>query len=347
MSPEGQSAQILVVDDDAALRRGLTEHLISRGYRVVTASDGPSALALLATTVCDLVFCDIMMPGMSGIQVVTRISEIYPHLPVVMLTALSDAEVTREALRQGAADFVAKPFSYRDIPIVVERNLERQRLNHARLEEQQGAALLAIIDVLAAAMGARERVTAEHSGRMVDLTLCIADGLDLTLHERFLLRLAAPMHDVGKIGISDRILLKTVGLDPEEWKEMKRHPEIGAQILRQIPELREVATIIRHHHERIDGHGYPDGLAGDAIPLPSRIIAIADAFDAMTSDRPYRKGMPVERALAELTRHAGSQFDSLLLEIFTSRYDQGSGRSGETTRGRDRRSEELLVSDSP
>ncbi len=334
---------ILVVDDDAALRKGLEGYLISRGYRVVTAEDGPIALALLATTPCDLVFCDIMMPGMSGIQAVTRISEIYPHLPVVMLTALTDAEVTREALRQGAVDFVAKPFSYRDIPLVIERNLERQRLNQARLEEQREATLFSIIDILSATIQVRERVTAEHSQRMADLSLCIAEGLTLDPHECFLLRLAAPMHDIGKIGISDQILLKAAQLNPEEWKEMKRHPEIGAAILRQIPELAKVATIIRHHHERVDGQGYPDGLAGDAIPLLSRILTIADAFDAMTSDRPYRKRMPVEQALTELARQAGSQFDPLLVEIFTNRYGRGRDEERETLRSSNGRRETFLV----
>jgi putative nucleotidyltransferase with HDIG domain len=174
-------------------------------------------------------------------------------------------------------------------------------------------------------MNAKECHTVEHCERITSTSLAIADVLGLSAAEKSTLELAAYMHDIGKIGVSEAILLKPDKLSEAEWEEMKMHPDTGSNILSNIEELADLAKIIRHHHERVDGTGYPDGLPGDEIPLLSKILAIADAFDAMTSDRPYRPRLLEEEALEQLRLGGGGQFDSVLVELFLD-YRQGQMR---------------------
>jgi HD-GYP domain-containing protein (c-di-GMP phosphodiesterase class II) len=210
----------------------------------------------------------------------------------------------------------------RELPILVERNLTRRRLEVARLQEREAQVLFAAIKALASAVDAKDTYTARHSRMVTRLALLLADAIQLSSEERSMLELSAWMHDVGKIGVPDSILTKPSCLTDEEFAVMKAHPVKGGEIVGEIEELGRVADVIRHHHERIDGGGYPDGLRGEAIPLASRIILIADAFEAMTSDRSYRRGLGQAAAVRELEKHGGTQFDADLVRAFIRMLDR-------------------------
>ncbi len=308
--------RLLVVEDEESLRETLREALTSAGYEVLGAANGVEALSLLREQKFDMILSDISMPGMGGIELLGVASQIYPDMPIVLLTGYGDVELARSSLRRGAVDFITKPIKLDELPIVVERNLERKLLEKKRFKEREAHVLFQAIKALAAAIDAKEPYTAEHSQRVTRLSMVLAEELGLGEDQRYALELSAQMHDVGKIGTPDSVLKKAGKLNPEEWQYMREHPVKGAEIVGQIEELSEVASIIRHHHERVDGKGYPDGLKGEAIPLLSRIIAIADAYEAMTSDRAYRRGREREKALAELEAHAGMQFDAGLVKAF-------------------------------
>ena len=333
----GRSARVLVVDDAEGIRVALEECLRVHGYEVVSATSGAEALELLRTDRFDLLLTDQAMPGLSGLELTAAAVRIHPTVPVVMLTGHTDLDLTRRSLGFGASDFITKPINIQELPIVIERNLTRRRLEIARLKEREAQVLFAAIKALASAVDAKDPYTARHSMDVSRLSLSLASSLGLTGDEPYLLELAAWMHDVGKIGVPDLILTKPAALSSEEAALIRAHPAKGSEIVGQIEELREVATAIRHHHERFDGRGYPDGLAGQAIPLPSRIIAVADAFEAMTADRSYRRGMGVQRAVCELQQGSGTQFDPILVEIFVREVvpgmSHGARDAGDPTQG--------------
>ncbi len=308
--------RLLVVDDMEAMRMALVQCLHLSGYEVVSAASGGEALELLRTQRFDLLLTDQAMPGLSGLELTEAVSRMHPHMPVVLLTGHTDVELARDSLQRGASDFVTKPVNIRELPILVERNLTRRRLEVARLQEREAQVLFAAIKALASAVDAKDRYTARHSRVVTRLALLLADAIHLASEERYVLELSAWMHDVGKIGVPDSILTKPGSLTEEEFTVMKAHPVKGGEIVGEIEELGRVADVIRHHHERVDGHGYPDGLRGEAIPLASRIILIADAFEAMTADRSYRHGLDREAALRELREHSGTQFDTELVSAF-------------------------------
>ena len=317
-SPKVQPWRLLVVDDMEAMRMALVQCLRLSGYDVASAASGGEALDLLRTQRFDLVLTDQAMPGLSGLELTDAVSRMHPHMPIVLLTGHTDVELARDSLQRGASDFVTKPVNIRELPILVERNLTRRRLEVARLREREAQVLFAAIKALASAVDAKDRYTARHSRVVTRLALLLADAIQLTSEDRYVLELSAWMHDVGKIGVPDSILTKPGSLTQEEFAVMKVHPVKGGEIVGEIEELGRVADVIRHHHERVDGSGYPDGLRGEAIPLPSRIILIADAFEAMTSDRSYRRGLARQAALRELRTHSGTQFDADLVGAFVT-----------------------------
>jgi putative nucleotidyltransferase with HDIG domain len=261
------------------------------------------------------------MPGLSGIELAEITARIHPDMPIVLLTGHTDVELAKASLQRGASDFVTKPVNIHELPIVIERNLTRHRLLVTRLKEHQAQVLFEALKALASAVDAKDPYTARHSMRVTRLSLILADALGLSADEKYVLELSAWMHDVGKIGVPDHILIKGSPLSQGEFEIMKAHVAKGAEIVGQIEELTRVADVIRHHHERLDGQGYPDGLRGEAIPLLSRIILIADCFEAMTSDRSYRPSGGRPRAFEELRRHAGTQFDPELVEVFISKIE--------------------------
>ena len=309
---------MLVVDDAENVRLALSDSLTYQGYQVVAAGSGDEALDLLRSQHFDLLLTDQGMPGLSGLDLTRAVARMHPHIPIVLLTGYTDVELAKTSLQLGASDFITKPINIRELPIVIERNLTRRQLEGARLKEREAAVLLEAIKALASAVDAKDPYTARHSMRVTRLCFVLADAIQLAPDERYVLELAAWMHDVGKIGVPDHILTKPAPLSAAEEAVVRLHPIKGGEIVGQIEELSLVADAIRHHHERIDGGGYPDGLRSEAIPLTSRIIHIADAFEAMTADRSYRQGLGRAVALAELDRHSGKQFDQELTKRFLS-----------------------------
>lgn len=294
----------------------LEDSLRLQGYEVVSAASGEEALELLRWQRFDLLLTDQAMPGLSGIELAETTARIHPDVPIVLLTGHTDVELAKASLQRGASDFVTKPVNIRELPIVIERNLTRRRLEVARLKEREAHVLFEAIKALASAVDAKDPYTARHSMRVTRLSMVLADAIGLTADEKYVLELSAWMHDVGKIGVPDSILTKPSRLTPEEFAVMKLHAGKGGEIVGQIEELSQVADVIRHHHERPDGQGYPDGLRGEAIPLLSRIILIADSFEAMTSDRSYRRSTGRGQAFEELKKHSGDQFDPKLVAAF-------------------------------
>jgi putative two-component system response regulator len=307
---------ILVVDDDSEVLEALGEALFRHGYRIATAANAFDALNLLKEKMFHMLITDISMPKMSGIELLEIASRIHPDMPIVLITGFGDVQMAKSCLQKGASDFITKPVNIRELPIIVERNLERRRLEAERLLEKGAQILLEAIRALAAAIDAKDPYTAGHSHRVTELSLLLGDSLDLAPEERYTLRLAAEMHDVGKIGIPEGLLNKASSLTEDEWAHVREHPIKGGEIVGQIEELEQVASIIRHHHERIDGLGYPDGLRGEAISKLARIIAIADVYDIMTTGRTYCPKRPKEEVVAELLQEKDRQFDPEMVEAF-------------------------------
>jgi putative two-component system response regulator len=311
-----QTTRILVVDDDEWIRDLLARVLIRYGYQVSAAPSAEEALDVLRQSPYDLLISDMILTGMNGLELTSRVAHTHPDLPIVLITAHGHAEMMRQALRQGASDFIPKPFNIETIPIVIERNLERRSLERQRVLEQDNKVMYKTIQALAAAIDAKEPYTAQHSRRVASLAVTIAEAMRLPLAEQRFLELAAHVHDVGKIGTPDHILNKPGNLDEDEWQAMRHHPVKGAEIVGRVEELSYVADVVRHHHEWLNGAGYPDGLRGESIPLLSRIIAVADAYEVMTSDRVYHSRLPSDEALRRLQAAAGVQFDAIVVQTF-------------------------------
>ena len=317
-----ETSRILVVDDDAAVRSVLTAVLQEEGYPVTAVAGAEAALEFAARHETPLVISDMKMPGRDGLWLLAQFRQRHRDAAVIMLTGFGDTEGAVECLRQGAMDYLLKPPKITDLVRAIERALARRRLHLAReryqrrleervkertheLRETLGGTLSALV----AALDARERETSDHSQRVVRFTVALAERLGVPAEELDDIGRGALLHDIGKIGVPDAILLKPGPLTPDEWTDMRRHPEIGANILAGIPGLKRAAEIVLAHQERWDGSGYPRGLKGEEIPLGARLFAIADTLDAIVSDRPYRRGVPFELARAEILRCAGTQFD--------------------------------------
>ena len=313
-----QQRRILIVDDDDWIRDILERILIRHHYQVFTAPSAEIAWEMLRFAPFDLIISDMMMSGMNGLDLITRVSQAYPHIPIILITAHSDTDLMRMAIRCGAADFLAKPFSIEDIPLVIERNLERHAIRSAVSKQHEDAVGFTSVKVLAAAIDAKEPFTAQHSRRVTRLAMTLGRSLQINTDELRSLGLAAQVHDVGKIGIPDHVLNKPGKLTDGEWELVRKHPEKGAEIVGQVKQLSYVADVVKHHHERVDGGGYPDALRGDNIPLLSRIISVVDAYEVMTADRVYRKHLTREEACHRLVEAAGSQFDTAVVNTFLS-----------------------------
>jgi putative two-component system response regulator len=305
-------AQILVVDDDPAIVELLRRMLTREGYAVVAAADGQQALEQVAAHRPDLVLLDVTMPLMDGFTVCRRLkdNEETALIPVTMLTGLDDQDHRRRGIEAGADDFLTKPIDHVTLRARIRTQLRLKRLID-QLERTEN-----VIFMLAQAVEAKDPYTEGHLQRISSYAEQMAHACGLSQGEVTQVRYGGILHDIGKIGVNDTILLKPGSLTSDEYEQIKQHPSIGAGIIGQMRFAPEVAPIIRGHHEYWNGHGYPDGLAGEAIPLGARIIAIVDSFDAMTTNRPYRQAMEIQPALAELASAAGTQFDPALLAVF-------------------------------
>ncbi len=301
---------ILTVDDDEVILEVLQGILAREGYQVVQARNGEEALQQVQEELPDLILLDLRMPGMGGLEALQRLKadRLTRLTPVIVLTAYDQEKV--QALRLGADDFLAKPFEREELLARMEAHL--RWLDAIRNLDDAESILVSIAKLVEA----RDAYTEEHVERVARTALRLGEGVGVSGGDLDALRRGALLHDIGKVGISEMILNKPGPLTDEERAEMQRHVLIGEEVCRPLRTLRGALPIIRHHHERWDGRGYPDGLAGEDIPLLARIVAVADVFDALASDRPYRPAWPEEKARAYIQEQAGQQFDPQVVEVF-------------------------------
>ena len=305
--------KILVIDDDAVVRDVIGEMLVAVGYEVETAASAAEALDLFMDEAIELVITDIVMPDVSGLELLETMRLHRPSLPIVLVTGANTRDNLSEALTRGADGLVAKPFSRAELQEAVEKALDRAGRSERDLSERLLTPTLT--SALANAIEARELGMRGHCERLTVLAMRIGLALDLREEEIETLRLGAVLHDIGKIGIPDRVLLKLDSLTPQETELMRTHTIIGDNLLEPIDLLALVRPIVRSHHERWDGHGYPDGLAGEEIPLGARIIAVADAVEAMSAKRVYREARSEPEIVQELERGRGTQWDPTLVDL--------------------------------
>jgi putative nucleotidyltransferase with HDIG domain len=315
----------LVVDDISQAAEVVATILTnSRGFAVRTVYDPLEALQICRSENFDLVVMDYQMPGMDGFELLRHLKKADATTTYVMMTGRNDLKVVINALKAGAQGFVGKPFTRSELLESIDMAMEKTRLLRDHIQLRVYTPLLqGAIGALLSALEFEHDDTANHSKRVGYYAESIATDFDMPADERNITQLGAIFHDIGKIGVPDHILLKPGPLDAEERKEMMRHPEIGWRIIKDVEGLHKVAQIVRAHHERYDGRGYPDGLKGDEIPLGARIAAVADSFEAIVSPRVYSAGRPVEEALKELKRCRGTQFDPDAVDIFIKKLDNG------------------------
>ena len=338
------SLRVLIVDDEASVRKVMAVVLAQLGHLCQTASGGEEALRILDAQPIDAVISDLQMPGMSGMELLSKVRQLYPQLAFLIVTGVDDIRVGIEAMRQGADDYIVKPFQV-DPNVVsgsLTRALQKKRLElevenyRYHLEEiveeqtqQLREALRQIecsyehtLEALGAAIDLRDSPTAGHSRRVFLYSIEIAKGMDGLEKNLRTIAMGAWLHDIGKLAIPDAILLKPGPLTDEERQIMQRHAQIGYDLVKGIPFLADAAEIILAHHERCDGSGYPRGLKTEEITVGARIFAVADTFDAMTSDRPYCRALPFESSRNVIQSGAGKQYDSQVARIFLNILDE-------------------------
>jgi len=329
---------ILVVDDEEAIREVVSTMLESKGYHCTAVSNGRAAQDFVKRATPDLVLSDMIMPEMDGIKLLEWLRQYDPEIPVIMVTAIHDISTALEAIRRGAYDYILKPFEKDQLYLGVNRALQHRRLvaenrNYQRdlerqVEERTARLTIALaqleqsyddtLEALGSALDLKDAETEGHCQRVTAFTISIAKAMPVPNAYLPVLARAAFLHDIGKMGIPDKILLKPGPLTDDEKVIMRKHCQIGYDMLIRIPFLRDAAEIVLAHQEFFDGTGYPRGLKGEEIPLGARIFAIADSMDAMLSDRPYRKALPMSYAREEIQRCSGTQFDPKVVEVFLS-----------------------------
>jgi putative nucleotidyltransferase with HDIG domain len=329
--------RILVVDDEEPIREIVASMLGAAGYSCKQAGSGTEALSILNSgEQFELMLSDLMMADLDGIGLLERTKEKYPDMPVVMVTAVHDISVALAAIRNGAYDYLLKPFEREQLLNTVSRALENRRLKvenrtyqtnleslvKARTDQLQLAmsnlerSYDITLEALGDALDLKDRETEGHSKRVTAFTIAIARAMGLPREQINTIARGAFLHDIGKMAIPDKILNKPGKLEPHEMDIMKEHAYHGYQIVKKIPFLAEAAEIVYSHQEKFDGTGYPRGLKSDQIPLGARIFSIADTFDAITSDRPYRQAQTAQAAREEIKRWAGRQFDPEVVRVF-------------------------------
>lgn len=331
--------RILVVDDEDLIREIICSILTQAGFKCQPIRSGTDALTKLKSEAgYSVVVSDVVMEGMDGLTLLSKIKAAHPDIPVVMVTAIHDISVALAAIRNGAYDYLLKPFEREQLLASVRRAVENRRLKLENLAYQTKLESLVsartdllrqalsdlersydiTLEALGDALDLKDAETEGHSKRVTGFTIAIARAMDLPHDKVRVIARGAFLHDVGKMAIPDAILRKPGRLSPEEQEIMKQHALLGYQILKKIPFLHEAADIVYSHQERFDGSGYPRGLKGDQIPLGARIFAVADTFDAVTSDRPYRAAQSMPSGRREIERQSGKQFDPDIVKVFQS-----------------------------
>ena len=328
--------RIIIVDDEEMICSLLAQRLVMEGYDCVTAYNGREALNHFCKDDFSLIISDIKMPEMNGLELLKNVKALRPNMMFIVMTAYPDIGMAIEAMRLGATDFLIKPI---DLDLVVfsvkkaieqkktEEDIESYYRNMKELLDKRTAKLqqalillkkthLDSVRMLIGTIDAKNPYTRDHSERVRRMSVEIGIALGFSEERLEDLTFGALLHDIGMIGIRDEVLRKQSRLSPEEFQHVQQHPLIGAKIVEGMDYFKDKIPMIRSHHEQFDGSGYPDGLIGEGIPLEARIIAIPDAFDAMTSMRPYRGAIPLEDGLRELERHKEKQFDPQVLDIF-------------------------------
>ena len=320
--------KILIVDDEAGIRRLLQLKITKAGYSCETAESAERALEKMKVNPAELMILDIKMPGKSGVELLPEIKAKYPDTAVIMATAITEATNAINCMKNGADDYICKPFNLEEVVFSIDKTLEKRRLEleireyqerlQQKVDEQTveiRRLFLGAIEALVFALEAKDKYTAGHSRRVTKIALAIAKELGLPKDEMEDLRWGSLLHDVGKIAVDQSIQNKTGRLTTVEYEHIMIHTQIGAGIVKPVVNDRVVA-MIEHHHDHYDGTGFNQTLAGEDIPLGARIMAVADAFDAMTSHRPYRPAMAVEEALGEIKRCVDTQFDPVVARAF-------------------------------
>ncbi len=318
--PDERHPHVLVVDDNALIRQFLEDELLGESYTVSTAKDGEEALEKVATDPPDLILLDVMMPKLDGFEVCRRLKadERTILIPVVMLTALMAIEERIKSIEAGADDFLTKPHNRQELLTRV-RSLLRLKRHTDELEHAE-----TVLFSLAMSVEAKDPFTNDHCYRMARYSLALGEKLGLPREHLKALQRGAILHDLGKIGVPDVILLKPGPLTDAERAVIRQHPVIGERICSPLKSLRLVLPIIRHHHERWNGTGYPDGLAGEAIPLTARILQCVDVFDALTIERPYKPAYTQEQAVAIMREEVAKGWqDPNLTETFIALLKNG------------------------
>jgi len=323
-----QQETLLIVDDEAAIRKLLCQKLSKEGYQCEEANAAEQILNTLATSPIALVILDIKMPGKSGIELLPEIKSDYPDTAVIMATAVTDINVAIQCLKQGADDYLCKPFNLEEVSLAVQRALEKRLLKlelreyqqflEEKVEEQTGEIrkiFLGAIEALVSALEAKDKYTGGHSRRVTEIALALGNELGLSAQDMEDLRWGSLLHDIGKIAIDQLIQNKPDRLTPEEYEHIMIHAHVGADIVRPVVNGK-ITEMIEHHHDHYNGSGLHQVIAGNDIPLGARILAVADAFDAMISDRPYRSALSITEAIDEIKRCACTQFDPDVVASF-------------------------------
>src|SRR6202162_3717115 len=326
---------VLVADDQAANRELLEELLTAQGYKVIAVPDGAAAVEELTRTQVDLVLLDVMMPHLNGFEVCEKIKNNPDKylIPVIMITALFDKQDRLEGIRVGADDFLSRPVDRTELLARV-RSLLKLKQRTDELERAES-----VLFSLARSIEGKDPYTHGHCERLSEYSARLGEHLGLSEDQLIALRRAGVVHDVGKIAVPDAILLKPGSLTADEWKLIKEHPVVGERICAPLKSFRFVLPIIRHHHEKLDGSGYPDGLRGDAIPVTARVLQIVDVYDALTTVRPYKKALSITDALQTMKEEVAKgwwdprifdQFERLVRTMpdFLSRSAAAAGANG-------------------
>ncbi len=317
---------LLIVDDEESICQNLKRHFKAKGFNVQVAHDGKSAIEFCQATPTDMVLLDLGLPDMSGLDVLKSIKSASPGTGVIIITAYGDVETAVKSMQMKADNFILKPIDLAALGVMVNVGLESYRTQSEvsglkqKVSSLNGSIHLketyGMIKVLAGALEAKDPFTKGHSYRVSQFSLEIGKRLGFSEEQLEILEYGALLHDVGKIGIKEAILKKPGRLSEKEYAHIKRHPIIGEEILRPVEIFRPALPLLRSHHEHFDGRGYPDRLKGEKINIFARIIAVPDSFDAMITDRPYRRALTVEEALLELRRGSRTQFDPRIVDIF-------------------------------